>query len=240
MIEQYDTLKGQFCVQCIRDGKVIDEYVDHNYIMSSARRSMAELFVGANQRHITKLMLGTAGYINGNVYSPITEANGFSKERTKLYSESLTEKSLGQVVTVRTGELISVNGNTYQSRIKGLKTYTLTETVLRDSFNLFDTPLYDYTVGVNSYNYSEYIANTNLATDSVNNDVRLEYDNNNTVTYTFEISPSAGNEQYQNEHYSLFNEACIYINNRIFCMKCFPAKLKDDSTSLKIIWKIIF
>ena len=66
---------------------------------------------------------------------------------------------------------------------------------------------------------------------------------NTTVEYTFEIGSSVGNDQFitpSGSNYSLINEAAIFVNNRIFCMKCFPSKLKDDSTTLKIIWKIIF
>lgn len=86
MIDEFVSLRGYFKVEAIKDNKVIDVYEDHNFIMSPARISMAELFVGASKRRITKLRLGTSGFLK-NPYTPITESNGFSKERNCLYCD---------------------------------------------------------------------------------------------------------------------------------------------------------
>ena len=39
--------EGYFKIECIKDGKVIDSFEEHNTIMRSARRSMAEIFLNS-------------------------------------------------------------------------------------------------------------------------------------------------------------------------------------------------
>lgn len=243
MIEQYDNLKGYFCIQCIKDNKVVDQYEDHNFIMVPARRSMAELFVGAKKDRITALKLGYAGFFNDQ-YNPITEATGFSRERTCLYTESLVTKTKGSSITIRPGELVKIGNDNitiYQFKGSSKKTVTLSDSVLQSQFNVFPYPIIDPVV-INAKRYTDvnFTGTTNYAQDPTKGGIYITFEggNNTTVQYTFEVPSSEGNTQQGN--YSLINEACIYINGRIFCMKCFPSKLKDDSTTLKIIWKIIF
>lgn len=241
MIELFDTLRGEFCIQRLRDGKVLDEYADHNYIMVPARKSVSELFVGTSKRRITALKLGTAGYL-GDPYNPITEANGFSRSRTCLYSDSAVVHNIGDTISIKTGEIITVGGSKYQSKEYGAQSYKLSNSVLETKFNAFDTPLYTTTLAVKSYNDTTFNGTVNYCT-TADCSAFVKYnadESNTTVEYTFEVGSTVGNDQNANPNYSLFNEAAIYINNRIFCMKCFPSKLKDDSTTLKIIWKIIF
>ena len=239
MIEVFDSLRGYFCIQCIRDNKVIDQYEDHNYIMVPARRSMAELFVGAKQDRITSLRLGYAGFLNDQ-YNPITESNGFSRERECLYTDYVTKQPSDRV-TIKPCELVSIPDKNKIYRFKGSteETLRLTDANLNSKFKTFETPLVDPVVIVaKRYTDSVFNGTTNYAQDPTKGGIYITYENDTTVQYTFEVPSSEGNEQYGS--YSLINEACIYINGRIFCMKCFPSKLKDDSTTLKIIWKIIF
>lgn len=58
----------------------------------------------------------------------------------------------------------------------------------------------------------------------------------NDVEYTITVPELAGN----GTGISVFTEAALYAGGNIFSMKTFPAKIKDDSVSLKIIWKILF
>ena len=65
------------------------------------------------------------------------------------------------------------------------------------------------------------------------------------VVFTFVIDQDSGNGQHDNDPdyinpTSEFNEAAIYVNDRIFCMKTFPTKIKDSSVKFKIIWTITF
>lgn len=65
------------------------------------------------------------------------------------------------------------------------------------------------------------------------------------VIFTFIIDQESGNNQHDNDPdfinpTSEFNEAAIYVNDRIFCMKTFPTKVKDNSVKFKIVWTITF
>lgn len=59
---------------------------------------------------------------------------------------------------------------------------------------------------------------------------------NKTVEYTIQIFENAAN----NTGINVFTEAALYAGNNIFSMKCFPGKIKDNTVSLKIVWKIMF
>lgn len=58
----------------------------------------------------------------------------------------------------------------------------------------------------------------------------------NDVEYTIIIPELAAN----GTGISVFTEAALYAGDNIFSMKCFPAKIKEDSVSLKVIWKILW
>ena len=244
MIELFDSLKGEFCIQRLQNGKVIDEFKDHNYIMVSARKSVSEIFVGANKRRISRLILGTAGYL-GDTYNPITEANGFSRSRECLYSNSTVLKDFGNTVTLKTGEIVKINNAYYQAKEYGVNTYTLNDSTLATKFNVLNSEPYTVEIPIRQYTESVFNGDINYSSKT-DCGAFVKYSTaagNTTVEYTFEIGSSVGNDQFitqSGSNYSLINEAAIFVNNRIFCMKCFPSKLKDDSTTLKIIWKIIF
>lgn len=56
------------------------------------------------------------------------------------------------------------------------------------------------------------------------------------IEYTIEIFESAAN----GTGITVYTEAALYAGTNIFSMKCFPGKIKDNTVSLKIIWKILF
>ena len=58
------------------------------------------------------------------------------------------------------------------------------------------------------------------------------------VTYQFDIAASVANGSDSNGEY--FTEAAMYANDRIFAMKTFKAKDKDETVLLRIIWTITF
>jgi len=60
-----------------------------------------------------------------------------------------------------------------------------------------------------------------------------------TVTFTFEIPPEAANNP-SGDGVIAYTEAALYSNENIFSMKTFPARVKEPSVSMKIIWSIIF
>ena len=57
----------------------------------------------------------------------------------------------------------------------------------------------------------------------------------NSIQYTIEIDSAAAN----NTGIVVFTEAALYAGSDIFSMKCFPGKIKDNTVSLRIIWKIL-
>jgi len=65
--------------------------------------------------------------------------------------------------------------------------------------------------------------------------INMSYVGNN-VEYTIQIPEIAAN----NTGVAIFTEAALYAGSNIFSMKCFPAKIKDNTVSLRIIWKILF
>ncbi len=65
--------------------------------------------------------------------------------------------------------------------------------------------------------------------------VNLEYATNS-IQYTFEIPVAAAN----GTGISVFTEAALYAGTNIFSMKCFPGKIKDNTVSLRVIWRLIF
>ena len=56
------------------------------------------------------------------------------------------------------------------------------------------------------------------------------------VEYTIEIFEESAN----GTGVAVFTEAALYSGTNIFSMKCFPGKIKDNTVSLKIVWKILF
>ena len=62
---------------------------------------------------------------------------------------------------------------------------------------------------------------------------------NSEVEYTITIPEQSANSGNQN-NISVFTEAALFAGGNIFSMKCFPAKIKEPTVSLRIIWKIIF
>lgn len=61
-----------------------------------------------------------------------------------------------------------------------------------------------------------------------------------TVTYTITIPKNAGNSYNGTPATLSFSEAALKCGQRIFSMKTFPARFKDDSLKLVITWSIIF
>lgn len=232
--------RGHFKIESLdKDDNIIDVYEDHNFIMLPARRTISEMFTNTNNQGLKYLILGTNGTIDD---IPITESNGFNKSRTSLYSE-YRYFTKGNTYYIYKNEIIKVDANYYKNLQEDGDRY-ITNANLSDTtkYESVEKPYtYKLEVKTNVFDGSTNIAkNTdnsciiNYVTDSGNN---LE---NTSVTYTFEIGVSNANEQNTERGVSTFNEAGMYINNRLFCMKCFNDKVKDNSTKLRIVWTIIF
>lgn len=238
-MNEFYKFKGQFRIESLdKDNNIIDVYEDHNYIMMPARRTISEMFTNTSNAGLKYLVLGTCGLTSNDV--PITEENGFNKLRTHLYSEYSNYTNSDSVYLYK-HDIIRVNSKYYRYTGND-NTVSLTASNINSLFNEIDKP-YTYKLQAKTNVFNGI---TNIAKNTDNSCV-ISYTtdtgdnlNNTTVTYTFEIGLTQGNEEDLERQMSVFNEAGMYINNRLFCMKCFPNKVKDNSTRLKIVWKIIF
>ena len=75
--------RGEFHVEVRRNGKIIDEYADHNLVVDGGRVRLAELAAGLSQKHITQIGIGeglapedeTDTELVNQVLFPITRAS---------------------------------------------------------------------------------------------------------------------------------------------------------------------
>lgn len=59
------------------------------------------------------------------------------------------------------------------------------------------------------------------------------------VTYTIEI-PELGGNSTSTSPIVPYTEAALYVDDKIFSMKTFPARIKDSSVKIVVKWSIIF
>lgn len=253
--------EGYFKVECIKDGKVIDIFEDHNTIMRSARRSMAEIFlnrknIDKNVQFANRFVIGTEG-CTFSEYTPKSEQTGFNKDKLHqcLYSEQ-------PVVTVTEGSDADLHKwdivkyyNKYYRYCEEDAVVTITDSLINSE--KFIPTVKPYYYDINFSLETDTFNNTNLAIGasrdnrcscmvSLPEDVSPDILNQTICQFVFTIPKNQANNQHNvndagfNSEISLFTEAGLYVNGRLFSMKTFPAKVKDDTTELKVTWKIIF
>lgn len=93
--------------------------------------------------------------------------------------------------------------------------------------------------------YNVDTPSTEWNTDKTSMDAVGIQQKDTSIIFTFVIDQDSANGQHDNDPEfinptSEFNEAAIYVNDRIFCMKTFPTKVKDNSVKFKIVWTITF
>lgn len=252
--------EGYFKVECIKDGKVIDVFEDHNTIMRSARRSMAEIFlnrknIDKNIQFANRFVIGTEGSTISD-YTPKSEQTGFDKNKDPqcLYSEQpVKQVANGTTIALKKWDVVKYDGKYYRySDIDA--SVVITDAIIAEKFIEAGKPYYygiDFSLEQNTSN------NTNLAvgtskdnrcrcTVSLPEDVSPGVLNQTVCQFVFVIPKNQANSQHNandvgfNSEISIFTEAGLYVNGRLFSMKTFPAKVKDDTTELKVTWRIIF
>lgn len=267
------TMEGYFKIECLdNNNNVIDVFEDHNTIMRSARRSMAEIFLNLsnqNKKFANKLVLGTEGGYTSD-FVPKTESVGFNKNKPvqKLYAEEFNESTntymLGTSVNIPKFTVVKIsNDNTYYRFIKDLPEAQTRVILSRD---ILDDPNW-FIKCFKPYTYSVYFDIVNVNSSGIGYDgnnlalpesasqgcsVKAYIDesgaelDNSTCVFEVVIPKNVANSQHTNGeadytgNISVFTEAALYVNDRIFSMKTFPGKVKDDTSSIKITWKIIF
>ena len=60
------------------------------------------------------------------------------------------------------------------------------------------------------------------------------------VTYVFTIPDTAANQDSGIGFAVAYTEAALYAGNKIFSLKTFPARVKEDTVRFEITWSIIF
>ena len=90
MKDLYKAIHGHFKAERYdKNDNLIDTPVDdHNMIMTPARTSMAEIFAHLNNVDLSNAFyFGTLGHKDNNIYLPKDSADGFTKERDRLFSQ---------------------------------------------------------------------------------------------------------------------------------------------------------
>lgn len=258
-IQDYNrpVLEGHFHIECLdKNNNVIDQFDDHNMIMTSARQTMSEIFAKLDTAtYATRFVIGNLGCKGENLFVAKTSSEGFAKERTSLFSEfSDTLYYNGAIIaSIHKGDIIKYNfdngltGNytLFEYSAESTLNYVVTDENIKTDFKELVRQPYTYSINFalpgHSMSSSENcIVNPDECSDQVYMQTK-----DTSVVFTFILdTDSANNGQYNVDDFdtatSIFNEAAIYVNGRIFCMKTFPSKVKDMTVKMKITWTITF
>lgn len=257
---QNPIVEGHFKVECLdKNDNVIDSFEDHNMIMLNARRSMAEIFFnldGIKRAH--KLVLGTHGFKDGLIFKGKDETDGFVKERDHIFSEVPDTIFMQGTLfeEIRKGDIIKVADVKDITKFKYYrydgeyqKNYVVDGSSLKESFKELISPPYTYTINFRlpgqEMTSSQNCVVADNASEAANDTVQVSL-KDTSVIFTFYVDVNNGNSQVHDdpEAYddptSLFNEAGLYVNDRLFSMKTFSSKVKDESVKLRIVWTITF
>lgn len=216
MLENAPKAVGHFSIQMLnKSGEVIDSYEDNNLVVNDARGAMSALLSGKKGSvGINTLVLGTRGHneVDNNILIPKPVGqNGYDENRTQLFSEE-----------------------------QGTPFFYTIKWDTNDLKDAGESPV-EFT-----NNEVEFVAKGQRKKD---NGSELNAENGkipvkitlqgNSVQYEFTIP-----EQYANgadgSSVVAFTEAGLKCGEKLFSIKCFSAKIKETSVSIKIIWKIVF
>lgn len=240
--------EGHFRLECLdKDDNVIDVYDNHNIIVTAARKSMAELFFRSpNAKYAHKLVLGTQGCKDSSKYKAKDESDGVVKERTHIFSEipAVVYEYGTLLENVMKGDVFALSNGTdvkYYCSPQNFETIALTDENLITWTEVEPPYTYELTFNMTGVDSTMY---DNLCTSGRNDIVKAEQ-KDTSVVFTFYIDTDNGNGQHdKGEDYDVpttfFNEAGLYVNDRLFAMRTFPSKIKDGSVKLRVIWTITF
>jgi hypothetical protein len=245
-------LKGHFKVESLnRNLNVIDEWSEDNLIMETARISMAEMFsLLTTNTGISKFVIGSKGHDPADIRIPKTSSEGFVSTRDRLFSEAIDVIDPDEL-TVLKGDVVKYTSASNASATQNnYYEYTGAGAILGIVASIdFATNWVDLGA-VDPYTYSIAFDLPEVASGSALNIVEDDGVVGSTVTITqtgnevefvHYLSISAGNQADDPvAGVSTFTEAAMYMNGRIFCMKTFPAKIKDNASTLRITWTIAF
>lgn len=252
------TFKGHFQIQALdahNNMTVLDEYVDDNMIMETARVTMSELFANLNSStFINNFRLGSLGHVGDSIVTPKGKEDGFVKERDRMFSEAPTAPLAVNTIlpNLRKNDIFYISTTNpalqgYYRYLNGATTnYQVTDAAVANTAIwafLGTTKPYTYGITFNLPRANVDVNGTqalNLVEDDTGSGSTVKVLQSGTsVTFTIDIATAAGNLQSGGPS-SIFTEAALYANNRIFAMKTFKAKVKDSTVLLRIVWTITF
>lgn len=239
-------MRGDFRCELVKaaTGEIVDEHEKHNLIMTSARTVISKLFAGMSGASLPdSLMIGTAGNQTGTILIPKDEDDGFTKARTTLFSCVTMEVTSGDIVDIKMNSYIEYTGS--DDSYTGLYLYTGNSTinftfsdveVSGDDFELTDElpDTFTTTFTVPGTSTDEDNGDDASATNGATMTVLYS---GTAVTFKFELGTEYGNGDDGTRSYT---EAGIFAGDDIFCMKTFPAKIKDETVIFRIYWTITF
>lgn len=137
-----------------------------------------------------------------------------------------------------------VNGDILVSKQVGSDGFDSTRS---DLFSEEDLTKFSYAITFDPYGEADvtvdsegimYQGNTQMLVDPLPNTIRRLV-SDRTVTYTITIPSSNGNS-LDPDSVIAYTEAALYSGTNIFSMKCFSARVKEETVKLEIIWSIVF
>lgn len=247
-------LKGHLKIERLdKNDNVIDVPVDeHNLICTDARISMAEIFANLDGiKFAHRFMLGTQGHKENSVYLPKDTTDGFVKERDRMFSQPSAEIwSTGDMIeTLLKNDIVTIsspNGTNEYWRYNGenKSNYIIDYSEVSKTWTKFGTLPYTLTVDFT------LPRDNNVPEDQTNTEEGSPFSvqviqKDTSVSFIVNIPMEQGNDQYTNDERfaiptSLFTEASLWVNDRIFSLKTFQALTKDDSIKIRATWTIIF
>lgn len=245
-------ITGHFKLNVIdKDGNIIDTVEDSNMIMNPASIGMAGIFSG-ERSGLTRFSLGTMGNHISSILVPKTSANGFVKTRDRMFSETKSYGT-GAVINANMGDVIhyTVDGNYYEYvGAVTIPPLAIPSTTV-NATNLANAALWKNLGTVMPYTYDinfvvsgttvaapGSLANSIVETNTGVGSTVHVLTTNNSVIFTIDVVTAAANSQSANM--SIFTEASLYSGAEIFSLKTFPAKIKDNTVALQIVWTISF
>ena len=252
--EAFKDLKGHLKIERLdKNNNIIDVPVDeHNLICSNARISMAEIFANLDGiKFAHRFMLGTQGHKENNVYLPKDSLDGFVKERDRMFSQPSFETwSSGDMMeTLLKNDIVSIMSPTnvieyWRYNGENQTNYILDYNTISQQWTKFDT--LPYTVSIDF----TLPRDNNVPEDQTNTEEGSPYavqviQKDTSVSFIVTVPMEQGNDQYINDpEYgiptSIFTEASLWVNTKIFSLKTFQGITKDDSIKLRATWTIIF
>jgi len=195
-------------------GNLIDSYEDRNMIMRDSKRDVAYLAMGAYPDGVTDMHINTFVLGNkGNVDGDLLTPKTFSFERTNLFAQ----EELGGV------------------------TYPIT-------WNPTESPNGDPITASNSS--KKVISEGSAELPSITNDSTVDVKIEDDSTIVYEINISSANANGAGDGAIAWTEAGLFtaeglnnsggISGKIFAMRTFPAKIKENTTNFRVTWKIVF